>query len=65
MVAVILQVSIPDIDKDMVAEHPVGEVPPLPPAPPTGAGFGNNTLPMLLKNEVIELYIDVKKLLMS
>ncbi len=72
MVALTLHVSFPDVEKDIPIAHPPGGNPkpspspfPLPPPFPVGGGVGNNTLDMELKNEIIELNIEAKKLFMS
>jgi hypothetical protein len=69
IVAVTVQVSIPVIAKDMPDEHVGGEglppPPPPPPPPPDCVGLGISKLNAELKNDIIELNIGVKKLVMS
>jgi hypothetical protein len=70
IVAVTLHVSFPIDNIDMLAEHDDGvELPPPgappPPPSPTAGGLPNKVLLMLLKNDIIELNIEEKKLLIS
>jgi hypothetical protein len=72
MVAVIVQISFPDTDKDNDEEHegvPPPLLPPPPPPPPPPpldcVGLGVSKLNAELKNDIIELNIGVKKLVMS
>ena len=62
-VAVTVHVSFPDIDRENDEEHRVE--PPPPPPPPVGVDLGSSTLNAELKNDAIELNIDVKKLVTS
>ena len=56
-----VQVSFPVEDMDKLAEHDVVEplppegAPPPPPPPPDEVVLGKNTLPIVLKNDDIEL----------